>query len=81
MNITINDKLKIQILKQYEDKNIDYTASYLAKILNAKYETINKGLEFFYKINILNKDIKEHGEKTITYYSLTKIGEQVIRSL
>ena len=74
------DKLKVKILKQYKKKNIDYTASYLSELLNARFETIRKALEFFYEIGIIEKDVKEHGEKSITYYYLTDLGKILINS-
>ena len=75
-----NDILKIKILKQYKHRNIDYTASYLSNILKSKYETVKKALNFFYSIDILEKDIKEHGEKNITYFQLTEYGRNLLSS-
>lgn len=75
-----NDVLKIQILKQFKKKEIDYTASYLSEILKSKFETVNKALEFFFCIGIVEKDIKEHGMKKITYFFLTDIGKNLINS-
>ena len=75
-----NDILKIQILKQFKKKDIDYTASYLSEILDSKYETVKKALDFFYMIDILERDIKEHGKKNITYYNLTNYGKTLLRS-
>ena len=40
-------------------KNIDYTASYLSEILKSKYETVKKALDFFFMLDILERDIKE----------------------
>ncbi len=75
-----SDILKIKILKQLKKRNIEYTASYLSEILNAKYETAKKALEFFYEIDIIDKDIKEHGVKNITYYFLSSKGKSLIES-
>lgn len=80
VNLIKNDIIKIKILNQYKKKNIDYTCSYLAKLLKGKFETINKALEFFVKIDVLKKDIKEHGKRTFVYYSLTDIGENLLSS-
>ena len=75
-----SDSLKIEILRQYKKKPIDYTASYLSDLLDSKFETIRKALEFFFRINVLNKDVKEHGEKKYTYYILTDIGKSLLKS-
>lgn len=75
-----SDILKIRILKQYKEKDIDYTASYLSDILKSKFETVSKALEFFYNIGVVEKDIKEHGKQNYTYYYLTKIGKELLKS-
>ena len=75
-----NDLLKLQILKQFKRKNSSYTASTLASLLNSKFETIKKSLEFFYLIGVVDKEIKEHGKRHITYYNLTKFGQELINS-
>lgn len=75
-----NDLFKLQILKQYKRKNSSYTASILANLLKSKFETIQKALEFFYLIGVVDKEIKEHGKKHITYYNLTKVGQDLINS-
>jgi len=80
VKLTKNDILKIQILKQYKKRSIDYTASYLSDILKSKFETVNKALEFFFCIGVVEKEIKQHGEKKITYFSLTEIGKNLINS-
>ena len=80
VNLTKNDKLKIKILKQFKKKNIDYTSSYLSEILGGKFETIEKALQFFYEIGVLGKDIKEHGKINYTYYYLTDIGKNLLKS-
>ena len=79
-NMTKNDKLKIIILKQYKKHLIDYTSSYLSNLLEHKFETVKKALNFFYEIGVLEKEIKDHGKKSITYYSLTEIGLLLINS-
>ena len=79
-NMTKNDKLKIIILKQYKKHLIDYTSSYLSNLLEHKFETVKKALNFFYEIGVLEKEIKDHGKKSITYYSLTDIGLMLIKS-
>lgn len=75
-----SDILKINILKQFKKKNIDYTASYLSEILSSKYETVKKALDFFYMIDIMDRDVKEHREKSIIYYRLTEYGKKLINS-
>lgn len=75
-----SDIIKVEILKQYKVKNVSYTASTLSNILNKKFETIKNALEFFSKIGVVEKDIKEHGSKTITYYNLTEVGEIILNS-
>lgn len=75
-----SDILKIQILKQLKKKEIHYTASYLASLLDSKYETVHKALEFFYHIDILEKDVKEHAEKNIVYYYLSEFGKNILKS-
>jgi len=75
-----SDILKIQILKQFKKKEIHYTASYIAGILDSKYETVHKALEFFYQIDILDKDVKEHAEKNIVYYYITEYGKFILKS-
>lgn len=75
-----SDILKIQILRQFKKKEIHYTASYLAGILDSKYETVHKALEFFYQIDILDKDVKEHAEKNIVYYYITENGKYLLKS-
>jgi len=75
-----SDILKINILKQFKKKNIDYTASYLSEILSSKYETVKKALDFFYMIDIMDRDVKEHREKRIIYYRLTEYGKKLINS-
>ncbi len=75
-----SDLLKIKILKQLKKKNIEYTASYLSAILNAKFETVKNALEFFYEIDLIDKDVKEHGVKNITYYFLSSKGKKLIES-
>ena len=75
-----SDILKIQILKQFKKKEIHYTASYLASLLDSKYETVHKALEFFYYIDILEKDVKEYPEKSIVYYFLTEFGKKILKS-
>jgi len=75
-----SDVLKLKILKQYKERNISYTASLLSKELSGKFETIQKALEFFYKIGVIDKEIKEHGKKNFTYYNLTEIGKNLIKS-
>ena len=75
-----SDNLKIKILRQYKKKNISYTASLLSGVLGYKFETIKRALEFFYKIGVVDKEIKEHGKKNFTYYNLTEIGKHLIRS-
>ena len=79
-SLTKNDVLKIRILKQLKLKNIDYTASYLANLLKSKFETTKKALEFFYQIDILDKDVKEHNTKKITYYRLNENGLNIIKT-
>lgn len=76
-----NDILKIKILKQYKKNNISYTASILSDILKSKFETLRKALEFFYLIGVVEKEIKEHGEKIYTYYNLTNNGKILLKSL
>ncbi len=76
-----NDKLKIEILRQFKKKNISYTASILSSFLNSKFETINKALEFFYRIGVVEKEIKEHGKKRYTYYNLTESGNVLLSTL
>lgn len=76
-----NDVLKIQILKQYNKKNISYTASYLSKLLNSKFETIKKALEFYYMIGVVEKEFKDHGTKKTTYYNITKIGMDISQKI
>jgi hypothetical protein len=80
VKLTRNDILKIQILEQFKKKEIDYTASYLSEILRSKFETISKALEFYFCLGIVEKDIKEHGKKKITYFSLTELGKNLIKS-
>jgi len=80
IKLTKNDILKIQILKQFKKKEIDYTASYLSKILKRKYETVNKALEFYFCLGIVEKDIKEHGKTKITYFFLTELGKNLLKS-
>lgn len=75
-----NDLVKIKILKQLKKKNIAYTASILAKMLGFKFETVQKALEFFFHIGIVNKDIKEHGKMQYVYFELTEIGQILISS-
>lgn len=75
-----SDNLKIKILKQYKAKNISYTASILSDILGSKFETVKRALEFFYNIGVVEKEIKEHGKKNYTYYNLTEIGNNLIKS-
>lgn len=76
-----NDNLKIQLLKHYKMKNSSYTASYLSEIYQCKFETTRRALEFFYAIGVVEKEVKEHGEnKKITYYNLTDIGRNLIKS-
>ena len=75
-----SDLLKIKILKQYKKVNSEYTASYLSEILNSKYETVKKALEFYFEIDILDKEVKYHREKAITYYRLTKLGNNLLKS-
>ena len=79
-SMTKNDRLKIKILKQYKKHLIDYTSSYLSNMLNHKFETVKKALDFFYEIGVMEKEIKDHGNKTITYYSLTDLGLRLINS-
>jgi hypothetical protein len=80
VNLNKSDILKIHILRQFKKKKIDYTASYMSELLNSKFETANKALEFFFEIGVLEKDVKEHGERNITYYSLTDIGSKLLSS-
>ncbi|MHA1285098.1 MAG: hypothetical protein ACTSQP_21575 [Promethearchaeota archaeon] len=75
-----SDILKIKILKQFKKNRTYYTASYLAKILKTKYETIYKALEFFYQIDLLDKDIRHFGKKFISYYYLTELGQKLVES-
>lgn len=75
-----NDELKIKILKQYKRNDSSYTASILAKIIKSKFETIKNALEFFYLIGVVDKEIKDHGKTHITYYNLTKVGQDLINS-
>ncbi len=75
-----NDKIKLEILKEFKMRDISYTASILAIRLNSKYETIKKALEFFSLIGIVEKEIKEHGKKIYTYYNLTSIGREFLKS-
>lgn len=82
VKITYNDQLKIKILNQYKkENNPEYTASYLAKLLKSKFSTIKKAMKFLYKIGLFKKDVKNHGENYYVYYSLTKIGNDVIKNL
>ncbi|MHA1150486.1 MAG: hypothetical protein ACTSR8_19890 [Promethearchaeota archaeon] len=78
--LTKNDRIKLKILEQYKRKNISYTPSLLASILEFKYETIKKALEFFHLMGILDKEIKEHGKQNYTYYNLTEIGNIIIKA-
>lgn len=75
-----NDIIKIKILKEFKKKNISYTASHLSHLVESKYETVRKALEFFVQIGLLEKDIKEHRDKDYTYYNLTNIGKDLIKS-
>lgn len=79
MDLNKSDILKIRILGQYKKRNTSYTASYLSKLLNNKFETVRKALEFFYIIGVIEKESKEYGSKKITYYNLTKIGMNLIQ--
>lgn len=76
-----SDVIKINILKQYEKRNISYTASLLSDILKCKFQTVRNALEFFYCIGIVDKEIKEHGDKNYTYYNLTEIGKKILELL
>ncbi len=75
-----NDLLKLKILKQFKRKNISYTTSILANLLNSKFETIKNALEFFHTIGVLDEEIKDHGKMIYTYYNLTIIGQNLIKS-
>lgn len=75
-----SDILKIQILKQYKLNNIEYSPSYLSDILKSKFETVRKALEFLISLGIIEKDVKQHREKKITYYSLSGMGNKLIKS-
>ena len=75
-----NDILKIKILKQYKAKNISYTASILSNLVESKFETVKRALKFFINIGVVEKEIKEHGKKFFTYYNLTEIGINLIKS-
>ena len=79
-NLNRSDILKIRILNQFKKKDIYYTASYIASLLDSKYETVHKALEFFFQIDILEKDIKEHAEKNVIYYLLTEFGRNLLKS-
>ena len=76
-----NDILKIKILETYKEKNISYTASMLSDILKSKFQTVKNALEFFYCLGAVEKEVKEHGEKSYTYYNLTEIGEMLVNSI
>jgi len=81
IKLTKNDNIKINILMQYKKKNISYTASILSGKLKCKFETARKALEFFYRIGVIDKEIKEHGKKIYTYYNLTESGSILLMSL
>lgn len=76
-----NDIFKIKILKIYKKHNKSYTASYLSKIINCKFETIVKALEFYCQIGILKKEVKDYSLKHYTYYNLTELGQVILDSL
>ena len=79
--LTKNDRIKIEILKQFKKKNISYTASILSEIIECKFETIKKALDFFVLLGIIDKDVKEHGSKYYTYYDITEFGEKVVEKI
>ena len=79
--LTKNDRIKIEILKQFKKKNISYTASILSDTIKCKFETMKKALDFFVLVGIIEKDIKEHGSKFYTYYDLTDFGEKFIEKI
>ncbi len=80
-SLTKNDRKKIEILKQYNKKNISYTASILSEIIDCKFETAKKALDFFILIGIVEKEIKEHGSKIYTYYNLTEFGKKLVQKI
>lgn len=75
-----SDILKIEILRQFKRKRIDYTASYMSNFVKHKFETVKKALDFFVGIGILEKELKEHGDKHYTYYRLSNTGNILIKS-
>ena len=79
-NLNKSDILKIRILRQFKEKNIDYTASYMADLMNNKYETVKKALEFYFSLGIVEKEIKEHGDIQYTYYKITDLGNKLLKS-
>lgn len=79
--LTKNDRIKIEILKQFKKKNISYTASILSETIKCKFETMKKALDFFILLGIIEKDVKEHGSKYYTYYDITEFGEKVVEKI
>lgn len=42
---------------------------------------IRKALEFFFRLGIVEKEIKEHRKKDYIYYNITELGELIIKKL
>ena len=73
LKLNRSDLLKIKILKQLKKKDIEYTASYLSTILDAKYETVknadmpkdlkSKALDFLKKSYDEEKEMIKDWEK------------------